>query len=208
MSRPTTSDGSETGRSQAPIAWIGLGGNRSATIRQMQRALTRLALHPGIRLLAISPLYRTEPVGPIRHQPWFFNAVAILDYRHGPCSLLRLLQRIEADSGRDRQREIRWGPRPLDLDLLFFGSRRIRSKRLNLPHPRLHLRRFVLQPCADLAPGWIHPVCGKTIDRLLDEVDDTARIIRLGRMGVDSLVISRSRDPSYNRVDACATGWG
>lgn len=169
------------------LAWIGLGGNHPDTLSRMRRALVRLDRHAGLTLLAFSPLYRTEPVGPIRHQPWFWNGVAALACRtSGPRALLRLLQRLEREAGRDRGHEIHWGPRPLDLDLLFFGGRVIRSRSLILPHPRLHARRFVLRPLADLAPGWIHPTCGKTIDRLLDEVDDTARIIRLGRMGVDS----------------------
>ncbi|MBF0164227.1 MAG: 2-amino-4-hydroxy-6-hydroxymethyldihydropteridine diphosphokinase [Magnetococcales bacterium] len=182
------------------LAWIGLGGNRPDTLARMRRALARLDQRFGVTLLALSPIYRTQPVGPIRHQPWFWNGVAALACRlTGPRALLRLLQRLEREAGRDRRGEIHGGPRPLDLDLLFFGSRVIRSRSLILPHPRLHQRRFVLAPLADLAPGWIHPTCGKTIDRLLDEVDDTARIIRLERMGVDSDLLSWSRDPD-NRI--------
>ncbi|MBF0342216.1 MAG: 2-amino-4-hydroxy-6-hydroxymethyldihydropteridine diphosphokinase [Magnetococcales bacterium] len=162
-------------------AWISLGGNRGNSLTLMERALRRLRDHPRLHLFAISPYYLTEPVGPVRVQSWFLNAVVACHSRMGPRALLTLLLRIETASGRNRQRERRWGPRPLDLDLLFFGDRVIRSTRLMLPHPRLCSRRFVLQPMADLAPGWLHPLCGKTIDTLLKEVDDTARIIRLKR---------------------------
>ncbi|MBF0214067.1 MAG: 2-amino-4-hydroxy-6-hydroxymethyldihydropteridine diphosphokinase [Magnetococcales bacterium] len=178
MSTPTPSDASSPPAIQARIAWIGLGGNRPDSPKLLRCALERLRSHPGVTGLIVSPFYLTEPVGPVRAQPWFLNAVAAVTTTLGPGALLRLLTRIETRSGRNRQREVRWGPRPLDLDLLFHGARRMRSKRLTIPHPRLHARRFVLQPMADLAPEWIHPESGKTIDTLLREVDDTARIVR------------------------------
>ncbi|MBF0190087.1 MAG: 2-amino-4-hydroxy-6-hydroxymethyldihydropteridine diphosphokinase [Magnetococcales bacterium] len=177
MSKATPSDGSRFGSRPARVAWIGLGGNRRESVSLLLRALRRLRDHRGVERLDISPFYLTQPVGPVQSQSWFVNAVAGVETRLGPAALLALLSRIETASGRNRKREIQGGPRSLDLDLLFCGQRVMRTRTLVLPHPRLHRRRFVLQPLADLAPEWIHPRFGKTIDTLLREVDDTARII-------------------------------
>lgn len=125
-------------------------------MRQLARAFAALSRLPRTRLRARSPLYRTEPIGP-PGQPDYINAVAALETRLSPRRLLAELHRIERRQGRIRPR--RWGPRTLDLDLLLYGRRRRRTLHLMLPHPRLHQRRFVLRPLADLAPtlrvpGW------------------------------------------------------
>ncbi|MBF0273512.1 MAG: 2-amino-4-hydroxy-6-hydroxymethyldihydropteridine diphosphokinase [Magnetococcales bacterium] len=177
MSKATPADGSRFGSRLTRVAWIGLGGNRRDSLALLLRALQRLRHHRGVDRLTLSPLYLTQPVGPVQAQSWFVNGVAVVETRLGASALLSLLSRIETAAGRNRKHEIHWGPRPLDLDLLFHGQRVMRTRTLVLPHPRLHRRRFVLQPMADLAPGWIHPRFGKTIDTLLREVDDTARII-------------------------------
>lgn len=140
-----------------------------------QRAILRLRTQPRVRTLVQSTFYRTEPVGPVR-QPWYINGVVGIQSNLGPKALLGLLHRIEAGFGRRRRQEKRWGPRRLDLDLLFHGNRVIRSRFLHVPHPRLHQRRFVLRPLADVAPDLIHPLFGKTVDRMLQEVDDTAQV--------------------------------
>ncbi|MEO5331434.1 MAG: 2-amino-4-hydroxy-6-hydroxymethyldihydropteridine diphosphokinase [Magnetococcus sp. YQC-5] len=158
------------------LAWIGLGGNLTRSPDLCEEAVQRLAQLVGMRLVAQSPFYQTQPFGPVLNQPWFINAVLIVETTWGSHALLRRLARIEASLGRNRQHEIRWGPRCLDLDLLFHGNRRIHTPSLILPHPRLHLRRFVLQPLRDVSPTWIHPVYGKTIDTLLQEVEDKCQI--------------------------------
>ncbi|MBF0455098.1 MAG: 2-amino-4-hydroxy-6-hydroxymethyldihydropteridine diphosphokinase [Magnetococcales bacterium] len=158
------------------FAWIAIGTNQGNALRLYRQAVQRLTCHPmGIRLVAQSSLYRTEPVGGVR-QPWFINGVVVVATPWGPKTLLKILHKIEAGFGRNRSREKRWGPRRLDLDLLFHGSRILSRQSLKIPHPSLHLRRFVLTPLAEVSPGLIHPVCGKTVDILLRDVDDTARV--------------------------------
>ncbi|MBF0160856.1 MAG: 2-amino-4-hydroxy-6-hydroxymethyldihydropteridine diphosphokinase [Magnetococcales bacterium] len=171
MSDPPLSDPSFL----ATLAWIGVGSNQGNILSVCRRAVARLGGHPGVRVLCQSPLYRTEPVGPVR-QPWYVNGVVGVQSRMGPQALLRLLHRMERSFGRDRRREKPWGPRPLDLDLLLYGDRVVRRSLLHLPHPHLHQRRFVLRPLADVAPTLRHPVFGKTVDSMLQEVDDAARV--------------------------------
>ncbi len=161
------------------LAWIAVGSNQGNSIAIYEKAVERLRRHPrGISVVAESPLYRTEPVGNIS-QPWFINGVVVVKTGLGPHALLRTLRRLELVFGRNRTKERRWGPRRLDLDLLFYGERVMHSKSLVLPHPGLHLRRFVLTPLAQVSPGLIHPKIGKTVDMLLQDVDDTARVERL-----------------------------
>ena len=182
-------------RWMSDIFWIGVGSNRGNALSICRRAVARLRAHLSLRLVAQSPFYRTEPVGPLR-QPWYINGVVGLESSMGPRALLRLLHRVESGFGRNRRREKRWGPRSLDLDLLFHGDRVIRCRDLSLPHPRLHQRRFVLRPLADVAPDWIHPLFGKTVDILLREVDDTARVEPLLECGIDSHQESGDRNTS------------
>lgn len=132
-------------------AYIGLGSNRGDPVAQLQHALAALGRLPVSRLQAVSPFYVSAPMGR-RNQSPFINAVAALDTALAPMSLLRALQRIETAQGRRRGRR-RWGPRPLDLDLLLYGARQVRAARLRVPHPRLTQRAFVLRPLCDVAPG-------------------------------------------------------
>jgi 2-amino-4-hydroxy-6-hydroxymethyldihydropteridine diphosphokinase len=165
--------------SSKSLAWIAIGTNQGNAQALYQRAIQRLGNHPrGMRLLGQSSAYRTEPVGMVR-QPWFINGVVLVETSYGPKTILRVLHRIETSFGRNRSREKRWGPRRLDLDLLFYEQRVIRTKNLILPHPSLHLRRFVLTPLAQLSPNLFHPMFGKTVDILLRDVDDAARVERL-----------------------------
>ncbi|MBF0401614.1 MAG: 2-amino-4-hydroxy-6-hydroxymethyldihydropteridine diphosphokinase [Magnetococcales bacterium] len=168
----------------AGFAWVGVGSNQGNSLRICRRAVALLRGHPRVRQLLQSPFYRTEPVGPVR-QPWYVNGVVGIKSTMGPQALLRLLQRTEAGFGRCRRREKRWGPRRLDLDLLFHGNRVVHTPALHLPHPRLHQRRFVLRPLADLAPDLIHPIVGKTVDNMLRDVDDGSRVEPLSRLGTD-----------------------
>lgn len=126
--------------------------------------------------LALSPLYRTEPVGGPR-QPDFLNAVAAGRTRLSPLDLLALLLRLEARAGRDPRGE-RNAPRPLDLDLLLYGDLQLRLPGLVLPHPRLARRRFVLAPLADLLPDRVVPGTGRTVASLLAAAPP-ARVARL-----------------------------
>ncbi len=155
--------------------WIGIGGNRGRVASTLCQLIRRCQRDDRWRVVALSPWYWTEPVGVI-HQPWFLNGILGLETCMRPRALLYALQRLEQRYGRCRQRERRWGPRPLDLDLLFYGTRILRTRNLTIPHPRMHRRRFVLHPLADLAPDYRHPKLEKNVANLLHVVTDPARI--------------------------------
>jgi 2-amino-4-hydroxy-6-hydroxymethyldihydropteridine diphosphokinase len=136
--------------------FVGLGGNLGDAKRTVLDALASLAELPDSRRVAVSSLYRSAPVD--AGGPDFINAVAELRTSLLPLQLLRALQAIEQAAGRERP--FRNAPRTLDLDLLFFGQRVLDTAALILPHPRLHLRAFVLQPLLELAPDLHHPTLG------------------------------------------------
>ena len=131
-------------------AYVALGGNIGDPKATLLAAFAALANIPECRLARCSSLYRTAPVG-LHNQPDFINAVALLETTLAPEALLDALFDIEARFGRVRRD--RNGPRSLDLDLLLYNDAEIDLPRLTLPHPRLHLRAFVLLPLAELAPG-------------------------------------------------------
>lgn len=130
-------------------AYIGLGSNLADPAAQLRAALDAMAALPGSRLAGVSPFYVSDSLLP--GQPRYTNAVAALDTDLAPLALLDALQAIELDQGRERLE--RWGPRPLDLDILLFGSQAIDVPRLQVPHYHMHARAFVLYPLADLVPG-------------------------------------------------------
>ena len=150
--------------SQKARAFIGAGANLGEPVRQIRQAKDALQKSPGVRLGAVSSLYRTQPVGPIA-QPPFVNAVFSLEYGMSPHDLLALLLSVEEKMGRIRRE--RWGPRVIDLDLLFYGAMVISEQGLEVPHPRLHERRFVLIPLVEIAPDVVHPVLKKSAFDLL-----------------------------------------
>ena len=154
---------------------LGLGANRGDPPAQLAAALRALA--PAVRIDAVSSLYRSAPVG-FAGQPDFYNAVALGRTELQPRPLLQALQRVEAELG--RRRTFPGAPRVIDLDLLAHGGCVMRTAALTLPHPRLHLRGFVLHPLAEVAPEWRHPVMGKTARELLSAAGPLERVERLG----------------------------
>lgn len=136
-------------------AYVGLGSNLDDPEAQVRRAVEALGHLPCSRLLRVSPLYRTAPLGP-EDQPDYINAVAALDTELAPLQLLDELQRIEQQQGRQRG-PLRWGPRTLDLDLLLYGEAVISSERLTVPHAGLCERPFVVFPLYALAPALTLP---------------------------------------------------
>ncbi len=147
------------------LAYIGVGSNLDGPEGQVRLAIAELGLLPASRLLAVSPLYLTSPLGPV-DQPDFVNAVAVLATRLVPRALLAALQGIEQVHGR-RPDGRRWGPRPLDLDILLLGEALIEEPGLKVPHPEMASRAFVLVPLADIAPAELHiPGLGALADLL------------------------------------------
>jgi 2-amino-4-hydroxy-6-hydroxymethyldihydropteridine diphosphokinase len=145
---------------------LGLGGNVGEPPAAFAQALAKLA--EGHAVIAVSALYRSRPVGP--PQVDFWNMAARISTTLAPLSLLELCGRIEAAAGRRRDGEIRWGPRPLDIDLLIAAGLVHRGPRLALPHREFHQRAFALVPAADVAPGWVHPYLGQTLAELAADV--------------------------------------
>ncbi|MDZ3822146.1 MAG: 2-amino-4-hydroxy-6-hydroxymethyldihydropteridine diphosphokinase [Pseudoxanthomonas sp.] len=152
----------------AARALVGFGGNLSVPARQIAAALHRLAHWPGVTGLRCSRLYRSPPWG-TADQPDYVNAVACLDHEGGADALLQGLLAIEREAGR-RRGDDRWGPRSLDLDLLVYGDLRIDRPGLQVPHPRLAERPFVLLPMAELVPDLALPGHG-TVAARAAEVD-------------------------------------
>jgi 2-amino-4-hydroxy-6-hydroxymethyldihydropteridine diphosphokinase len=146
-------------------AFVGLGSNLDEPVAQLRRALLELAEIPHTRLIERSPLYGSTPLGP-PGQPNYVNAVAMLETSLDAHSLLDELQAVEQRHGRERAD--RWGPRTLDLDLLLYGDALIDSPRLQVPHPQMHRRAFVLVPLHDLAPDLELPGLGPLLDYLPD----------------------------------------
>jgi len=162
-----------------PSAWIGLGSNQGQSEITLCSALRALDRLPKTRVLQGSHGYITRPWG-VTDQDDFLNAVAQLETALAPETLLDSLLQIEHGLGRVRRAE-RWGPRTLDLDLLLFDEQIIDTPRLQVPHPRLHLRAFVLVPLNDLASDLTVPGRG-TVAELLAQLDSDERadIKRLG----------------------------
>ena len=143
---------------------LGLGGNLGDPESAFREALEALATAG--EMIAVSRLWRTRPVGP--EQPDYLNAAAVVAWPTGPRSLLERCRELEIAAGRVRSSEERWGPRVLDLDLLLAEDIVCRGPVLALPHPRFHERRFALEPTAEVAAAWVHPLLGITVSQLAD----------------------------------------
>ncbi|MDB9312887.1 2-amino-4-hydroxy-6-hydroxymethyldihydropteridine diphosphokinase [Spirulina sp. CS-785/01] len=146
---------------------IALGSNLGDSPTILQGALTRLSQHPQITLQQQSRWYRTAPVGP--PQPDYLNGCVLLAVQLSPHALLNTLLEIEQEFGRVRRDP--WGPRSLDLDIIFYGDTILETPSLTLPHPRMQDRAFVLIPLCDIAPQWVDPVTGKTVKDLANRLD-------------------------------------
>ena len=162
--------------SQNDLIWVSLGGNQGRVNDAFDDAIKRIRALSRPEILE-SPRYWSAPWGK-PGQPRFLNQVVGFYAELEPIELMDYLHLIEAENGRDRDRETRWGPRPLDLDLLCWPGRSGTLGTLHLPHPRLHLRRFVLQPWADVGPQVVPCGLSKTVETLLEQCTDTGTIER------------------------------
>jgi len=146
---------------------IALGSNLGDCQGILASALAILAATPTISLLAKSSWYQTKPIGP--PQPDYLNGCALLQVNLSPQELLATLLQVEVKFGRVRQEK--WGARTLDLDLLLYDDLILDTPSLQLPHPHMKERAFVLVPLAEIAPNWVEPVSGKAIAQLMQAVD-------------------------------------
>lgn len=155
--------------------FLGLGSNLGSRRSNLLRAVNALHSAP-VRVHALSDCYQSEPVGK-RDQPDFLNAVCRLRCSLSPERLLAYCLEIERRLGRVRR--VRWGPRQIDLDILYYDRLVKREPGLRIPHPRLHRRRFVLAPLAELCPLWWDPLRRRTVIQLLQACEDSSRVVRV-----------------------------
>jgi 2-amino-4-hydroxy-6-hydroxymethyldihydropteridine diphosphokinase len=165
---------------------LGLGSNLGDRAGAIISALRALCAVPGVRLLAVSSLYRSEPWG-LTHQPEFLNMAALIETDLSPLETLRMVKALEISAG--RQTRERWGPREIDIDVLFHDASELVSEELVLPHPGLFERRFVLAPLAEILP-----------DRLIQGRTPGQGLVDLGAVSHDG--VERDEVESRRLADA------
>ncbi len=156
------------------IIFIGVGSNLGDKRKNINRALELLTGSSEVIFTKRSSFYQTDPVG-YKEQDWFLNMVVEIATSLTPWELLNRLMAIENEMG--RQREIHWGPRIIDLDILLYGQLKINSPDLQVPHPRLEERAFVVVPLAEISPGLLLP-SGRKVSDLADQLSKSQKICR------------------------------
>ena len=147
--------------------YISIGSNLGDRLEYIKEAIKKIKKSKEVKICRASAVYETQPVEN-RDQPWFLNMVLELETSLEPLNLLELLLEIEGQMGRRRTR--RYEPRNIDLDLLLYDDLVLNSDKLTLPHPRMHIRRFVLVPLAEIAPQVVHPLLKKNVEKLLEDL--------------------------------------
>ena len=158
------------------IAYIGIGSNLGTPGKNCIEAIEKISSTKDIKIISRSSFYQTEPIGGVQ-QDWFVNSAIKIKTNLSPTHLLSDLLNIESAMGRTR--EEKWGPRLIDLDLLFYGNLILRKKGLTLPHPEILKRKFVLIPMSEIAENLVHPTLKKTIKTLLQESSDGTVVKKL-----------------------------
>jgi 2-amino-4-hydroxy-6-hydroxymethyldihydropteridine diphosphokinase len=162
---------------ESHIVYLSVGSNLGAKLDNCRQGIAALTADPQTELLAQSPYYTTEPVD-YPDQDWFVNGVVKIATALPPMDLLERLLSIQKNAGRTTDK-IRFGPRILDLDILLYDDLVMQSAQLLLPHPRMHKRRFVLQPICDINPTIVHPTLGRTVADLLGDLDESQQRMTL-----------------------------
>ena len=155
--------------------FIGLGSNLGERHRFLNAAAEELRRLPGTKVIWYSSVYETDPYG-VRDQPRFLNAVGEIETPLLPPELLKELKRIEQSAGR-KEREP-WGPREIDLDILLYDGLVFSDQTVTVPHPELERRKFVLLPLREIAPDFVHPVNGMTVEELARQCRDEGRVVK------------------------------
>lgn len=156
-----------------PVAFIGLGSNSGNKLRNIWKAALFLNRIKGVDVLKVSPVYETDPVGKIR-QDKFLNAVVMIKTALKAIDLLEKCKGIEKLLKRVKTKK--WGPRTIDLDILVYGNKILKTKNLTVPHKEMHKRKFVLIPLLKIAPELKHPVLKKKIKDILKNIKDKGRV--------------------------------
>ena len=158
------------------IAYIGIGSNVGDKLHHCERAISEILRFDGHKLLAKSSLFKTQPIG-YTSQDWFVNGVIKIETDLEALELLRTLKAIESQAGRIET--FRWGPRTIDLDILLFDDVQICTKELQIPHPLIQNRQFVLIPLIEIDRNLIHPVLKKTMQELLNNFKENQGVEKL-----------------------------
>ena len=174
------------------LAYIGFGSNIGDRRSYIQKAITALSVVEEITLQKISSLYKTAPVG-YEAQADFLNGAVALETSFSPHLLLHTLKDIETAVG--RKHRARWGPREIDLDILIYEDICLQTADLTIPHPEMHLRRFVLVPLVEIAPALMHPVFKETVQTLRHRLGDDGSVVK----AEDSVIMSH-RLPHNNLI--------
>ncbi len=194
-----------------PQTVIAIGGNQELTSEAIRNALNAIDLNPQTQVLRRSNLYQTDPMG-IDAGDRFLNAAWLLNTNLTAINLLDLLLQVETDNARTR--DTHWGPRTLDLDMIFYGDQTVTSERLIVPHPHCWYRRFVLDPVAEICPQWVHPTIGTTVAELRNRLHaDEFCVTVCGDVELESLAsVSQQQFPGVRfesvKDAACAPAAG
>jgi 2-amino-4-hydroxy-6-hydroxymethyldihydropteridine diphosphokinase len=148
--------------------YLSIGANKGNKIANIGRAIKHLGETEGIFVAALSKFYKTAPQN-YTDQDWFVNAAIRINTAYAPEQLLAVLQTIEKEQDRDGK-DFRFGPRRIDLDIIFYGQRVVNTATLVIPHPRMHERLFVLKPLCDIDNNLVHPVNGLTVGELYEQI--------------------------------------
>ncbi|MFH2011410.1 MAG: 2-amino-4-hydroxy-6-hydroxymethyldihydropteridine diphosphokinase [Pseudomonadota bacterium] len=160
------------------IAYIGIGSNQGDKIKYCNDAIKEISKYKGNIILNRSSFYRTEPWGK-ENQDWFINCAIKLKTTLDASEFFKVLLNIEKKL--KRVKRDKWGPRKIDLDILFFNDKVINTPEVNIPHPMIQARKFVLVPLNEICPEFIHPVLNKSIMELLKETTDDKEVIIIGK---------------------------
>jgi 2-amino-4-hydroxy-6-hydroxymethyldihydropteridine diphosphokinase len=157
------------------IAYIGIGSNMGDSQRNCREAIERTGALDECSVISVSSFYFTEPVG-VKAQEWYVNGAVSVSTTMSAQDLLKALLQVELHMGRIRLEK--WGPRVIDLDLLLYGQDIIDETDIKVPHPLMHMRKFVMAPMSELAPDLIHPLFGKSMMELLKEIEVNNQAIK------------------------------
>ena len=152
-------------------AYLSIGSNLGDKFSNCILGADRVNELPETRVVAVSKFYKTEPVD-FLDQAWFVNGALKIETGLDPFELMKSLKKIEFSLGQI-EKEVRFGPRIIDLDIIFYGNRVIRTESLEIPHPRMDKRCFVLKPLCDIGKGVVHPVIGRSTEQLLNEIENS-----------------------------------
>ena len=160
-------------------AYIGIGSNLGTSGENCVEAIEKISTNDHIKIISKSSFYKTAPIGDIE-QDWFINSVIRVDTKLNPKELLLTLLNIEFEMGRIRKEK--WGPRLIDLDLLFYDKLILNQEGITLPHPEMQKRNFVLVPLNEISENLTHPILKKTVKTLLQESSDDTEVKKLTRI--------------------------